>query len=49
MSDDELELEPYEVTYEGDENKKSWINPKRDGKAKGKEKGHRKRDSSIDR
>lgn len=35
MSDDELELEPYEVTYEGDENKKSWINPKRDGKARG--------------
>jgi hypothetical protein len=35
MSDDEVELEPYEVTYDGDENKKPWLNPARDGKAKG--------------
>ena len=27
--------QPYEIHYEGDENKKAYLNPKRDGKAKG--------------
>jgi hypothetical protein len=38
MSDDEVELEAYEITYEGDDNKKAWINVKRDGKARGQTK-----------
>jgi hypothetical protein len=30
-----LLVQPYEIQYEGDENKKAYINVKRDGKARG--------------
>lgn len=38
-------LQPYEIHYEGDENKKAYINVKRDGKARGQQ--HRETSSNA--
>jgi len=34
MADDEQDLEPYQIQWDGEDNPKNWINPKRDGKAR---------------